>query len=73
MKAELKRFNQTILVREEIFQKQNLTMPIRPPARLLKTPAIQKRGASFSSIKSKMNYKAYSSHQSKNNRTFWKR
>ena len=57
MKAQMKRFNPTILVREEIFLKQNLTMPTRAPARLLKNPAIQKRGASFSSIKSKMNYK----------------
>jgi hypothetical protein len=55
MKAEMKRFNPTILVREEIFQKQNLTMPTRPPARLLKNPAIQKGGASLSSINSKMN------------------
>ena len=73
MKAEMKRFNPTILEREEIFLKQNLTMPTRPPARLLKNPAIQKRGASFSSIKSKMNYKGYCSQLSKNNRTFWKR
>ena len=73
MKVEMNIFNPTVLLREEIFQKQNLRMPTRTPARLLKNPAIQKRGASFSSIKSKMNYKSYCSQQSRNNRTFLKR